>query len=53
MNGEQRDGKKTERLVIDGNAIYELDLECMQRKRMENKEKGGMKNQKEERNSMK
>ena len=49
MNGKQREGKQTERLVIEGNAIYELDLECVQRKQMENKETGGRKKQKEER----
>lgn len=24
--------KKTEKLVIDGNALYELDIECLKRK---------------------
>lgn len=31
--------ERKERLVIDGNAIYELDLECLRKKEAERKEK--------------
>lgn len=31
--------EKKEKLVIDGNAFYELDLECLRRRETERKEK--------------
>lgn len=30
------ENKDAEKLVIDGNALYELDLECLERKQMGN-----------------
>lgn len=27
--------RKTQKLVIDGNALYELDIECLERKPLE------------------
>lgn len=35
--------RENERLIIDGNAIYELDLECVRKKEQE-KKKGGFRN---------
>ena len=35
--------RENERLIIDGNAIYELDLECVRKKEQE-KKKGGSRN---------
>lgn len=30
------------RLIIDGNAVYEIDEECMKQKQIKNSEKSGM-----------
>ena len=32
--------RENEKLVIDGNAIYELDLECVRKKQKEQRRKG-------------
>ena len=32
--------RENEKLIIDGNAIYELDLECVRKKQREQERKG-------------
>ena len=32
--------RENEKLIIDGNAIYELDLECVRKKQKEQERKG-------------
>ena len=44
--------RENEKLIIDGNAIYELDLECVRRKNQQ-KDKENEENQRKKKEKMK
>lgn len=42
--------QKKEKLIIDGNALYEIDLECLEKKRRKQQDKKKNEQQKRQRN---